>query len=177
MDFLSLSRERFSVLEYDNRPVEQEKIDRIIEAGIAAPTACNYQPQRIFVIDHDADRERLNRVVPSRSFVPAAFLVCYNKRECWVRPMDGKSSGDIDASIVTTHMMMEATELGLGSIWVMYWDPKKMKAEFGLGDEIEPTALLIVGYKSEDAKPRQGHMKRKAKEDILIQLPVCRGSS
>lgn len=82
--------------------------------------------------------------------------------------MDGKSSGDIDASIVATHMMLEATELGLGSIWVMYWDPRKMKKEFGLDDDIEPTALLIVGYKSKDAKPRQGHMVRKCKEDIIL---------
>ncbi len=82
--------------------------------------------------------------------------------------MDGKASGDIDASIVATHMMMEATELGLGSIWVMYWNPEKMKAEFELEDEIEPTALLIVGYKSEKAKPRQGHITRKDKKDILL---------
>lgn len=168
MNFLELSRERFSVLEYEDQPVEQEKIDGIIRAGIAAPTACNYQPQRVLIINNDAGRQKLNRVVPSKYYIPAAFLVCYNKRECWVRPMDGKSSGDIDASIVTTHMMMEATELGLGSIWVMCWDPEKMKAEFDLGDEIEPVALLIVGYKSGEAKPRQGHMKRKTKEDILI---------
>ena len=65
-------------------------------------------------------------------------------------------------------MMLEATELGLGSIWVMYWDPQKMKKEFGLDDDIVPTALLIIGYKSEDAKPRQGHRVRKHKDDILL---------
>ena len=168
MEFLELSHMRFSVLEYENRPVEQEKIDKIIEAGISAPTACNNQPQRVLIIDNDEGRQKLNRIVPSKYHIPVAFLICYNKRECWIRPMDGKSSGDIDASIVTTHMMMEATELGLGSIWVMYWNPEKMKAEFELDDEIEPTALLIVGYKSEKAKPRQGHMARKGKEDILL---------
>ena len=168
MDFLELSHRRYSVLEYEHCPVEQDKIYRILDAGMSAPTACNNQPQRILMIDDDAGREKLNRVVPSKYFVPAAFLICYNKQECWVRPMDGKSSGEIDASIVTTHMMLEATALGLGSIWVMYWDPEKMKTEFELGDEIEPTALLIVGYKSEKATPRQGHLVRKRKEDILL---------
>ena len=168
MDFLELSHRRYSVLEYEHRPVEQDKIHKILEAGLSAPTACNHQPQRILLIDDDAGREKLNRVVPSNYYVPTAFLICYNKQECWIRPMDGKASGEIDASIVTTHMMLEATELGLGSIWVMYWDPEKMKTEFVLGDEIEPTALLIVGYKSEKAAPRQGHLARKRKEDILL---------
>ena len=168
MDFLELSHMRYSVLEYDNRPVEQDKINKIIEAGLSAPTACNYQPQRILIIDDDEGRQKLNRVVPSKYYIPVAFLICYNKQECWIWPMDGKASGDIDASIVTTHMMLEATELGLGSIWVMYWNPEKMKSEFELGEEIEPIALLIAGYKSENATPRQGHMVRKSKEDILL---------
>lgn len=168
MEFLELARTRFSVLEYENRPVEQEKLDRIIEAGIAAPTACNNQPQRILVINDAAGREKLNRVVPSKYYVPAAFLICYDKKKCWTRPMDGKSSGDIDAGIVATHMMLEATDLGLGSIWVMYWKPEKMKSEFGLADNLEPVALLIVGYKSENAKPRPGHLTRKNKDEVLL---------
>jgi len=168
MDFLELSKTRYSVLEYDGRPVEKKLIDKIIDAGLAAPTACNNQPQRILIIDNDEYRQRLNRVVPSKYYVPVAFLVCYDKHECWTRPMDEKSSGDIDASIVTTHMMMEATELGLGSIWVMYWDPMEMKEEFDLAEGIEPVALLIAGYKSDTARPRSGHMIRKNKDDILL---------
>ncbi|MBQ1409750.1 MAG: nitroreductase family protein [Oscillospiraceae bacterium] len=169
MDFLELSRARFSVLEYEHRPVEQEKLDRIIEAGLAAPTACNKQPQRILLIRDDDGREKLNRIVPSKYYVPAAFLICYHRQECWTRPMDGKPSGDIDASIVATHMMLEATDLGLGSIWVMYWDPAKVKTEFGLDDNIEPVALLIVGNKSETAKPCPGHLMRKSKDEILLK--------
>lgn len=168
MQFLDLAHERFSVLEYSDRAVEQEIINQIIEAGIAAPTACNFQPQRILIIDDEKGRQKLNRVVPSKYYVPVAFLICYNRQECWTRPADGKSSGDIDASIVTTHMMLEATELGLGSIWVMSWEPQKMKSEFELDDDLEPVALLIVGYKSEKAAPRAGHLKRKSIEDILI---------
>lgn len=169
MDFLELSRTRFSVLEYEHRPVEQGKLDKILDAALAAPTACNNQPQRILMIQDDDGREKLNRIVPSRYYVPAAFLICYHRQECWTRPMDGKSSGDIDASIVATHVMLEATDLGLGSIWVMYWDPAKVKAEFDLDDDLEPVALLIVGYKSETAKPRPGHLMRKSKDEILMK--------
>lgn len=174
MDFLELSRMRYSVLEYEHRPVEQEKINKIMEAGLSAPTACNYQPQRVLIIDDDESRQKLNHVVQNKCSAPVAFLICYNKHECWIRPADGKPSGDIDASIVATHMMMEATDLGLGSIWVMNWDPKRMKSEFALGDEIEPTALLIVGYKSEKAAPRQGHLVRKREEEILLSTNLTR---
>ena len=168
MDFLELVQSRFSVLEYKEQCIEQEKLDKIIESALAAPTACNNQPQRILIINDDAGREKLSRVVPSRYFVPAAFLVCCDKSEAWQRPMDGKSSGEIDAAIVTTHMMLEATALGLGSIWVMYWESDKMKAEFELTDNIEPVALLIVGYKADTAAPKAGHLKSKTADEILL---------
>ena len=168
MVFLELAKTRFSVLDYESRPVEREKIDRIVEAALAAPTACNFQPQRILVINSDEDRIKLNRVVPNKEIAPAAFLVCYDKNECWTRPMDGKTSGEIDASIAATHMMLEATDLGLGLIWVMNWDPREMREAFSLTDDTEPVALLIVGYKAENAKPRPGHLNRKSKEEILL---------
>ena len=104
MEFQKLVTERFSVLEYERRDVAPELVQTILEAGLPAPTACNFQPQRIKVIQSDADRAALSRVVSSRYDVPLAFLFCYDRRACWIRPMDGKSSGDIDAAIVTTHI-------------------------------------------------------------------------
>ena len=119
-------------------------------------------------IDSEEGRQHLEQVIPGKCRAPAALLVCYDKRECWTRPADGKASGEIDAAIVTTHMMLAATDLGLGSLWIMNWDPRKMKAAFALPEEIEPTALLLVGYAAPDARPRPGHLTRKAKEDILL---------
>lgn len=168
MDFLELSKSRYSVLRYKKTPVPAELINKILEAGNAAPTACNFQPQKIKILQSDEDRARLNRVIPSSHYVPVAFLVCYDKEASWVRQYDGKSSGDIDASIVTTHMMLEAADLGLGSIWVMYWDSKKMKDEFSISQQYEPVALLIVGYAEENESPREGHFKRKSIEEIII---------
>lgn len=169
MDFLDLARERFSVLDYEHRQVESEKLDMILETCLSAPTACNNQPQRILLINDDEGRHKLNRVIPSKYYVPAAFLICYDKKAAWLRPMDGKSSGEIDASIAATHMMLEATDLGLGSIWVMYWDPNKMKSELALPEGIEPVALLIVGYASAKAEPKNGHFDSKTKAEIMIE--------
>lgn len=168
MEFLKLAQGRFSVLEYADRAVENDKIEMILKAALAAPTACNKQPQRILVINDDQSKQKLHRAVPGKYTVPLAFLVCCDRRECWVRPMDGKNSGDIDASIVTTHMMMEMTDLGLGSIWVMYWDPDRMRKEFDLAEDLEPVALLICGYKAEDARPRRGHLESITMDEMLI---------
>lgn len=168
MNFIELSKKRYSVLEYQEKQVSDQLINKILEAGIAAPTACNFQPQKIKLIVSDEDKERLNHVVPSKYYVPAAILVCYDKSVCWTRSYDGKSSGEIDAAIVTTHMMLEATELGLGSIWVMYWNPDVMRAEFNIPDQYEPVSLLIVGYPKEGVEPHKGHNQRKAVDDILF---------
>lgn len=170
MDFLKLARERFSVLNYTQHTVEQDKINLIIEAAMAAPTACNRQPQRILIINDKEGRQRLHKVIPGKFDAPVAFLVCYDRTECWVRPIDGKSSGDIDASIVATHMMMEMTDLGLGSIWVMSWDPEKMRKEFSLSEDLVPVALLVGGYKADNATPRKGHLESKKEEEIIITI-------
>ena len=168
MDFLELSKKRYSVLNYQKKDVSVELIDKILESAKVAPTACNFQPQKIKVINTDEDRVKLNRVVPSKYYVPAAFLVCYDKELCWTRQFDGKNSGEIDASIVTTHMMMEATDLGLGSIWVMYWNPQTMKEEFDIPEVYEPVALLIVGYADEQFEPHKEHFIRKEIEEIVF---------
>ena len=168
MDFLELSKKRYSVLNYQKKDIPLEVINKILESGVSAPTACNFQPQKIKLINTDGDRTKLNRVIPSKYYVPAAFLVCYDKSLCLTRSFDGKTSGEIDASIVTTHMMMEATDLGLGSIWVMYWNPEIMKTEFELPEQYEPVALLIIGYAEENVEPHKGHFIRKDIKDIVF---------
>ncbi|MBR4436033.1 MAG: hypothetical protein IKS90_08085 [Clostridia bacterium] len=91
MDFLELSRARFSVLEYDNSHIERKLIDKIVEEGIAATAACSNRPQMMLIIDSDEKGRKPNRVVPSKYYVPIEFLICYDKRECRIRPMGGGS--------------------------------------------------------------------------------------
>ena len=89
----------------------------------------------------------------------------WNKEKCWKRTYDHQSSGDIDASIVATHMMLAATALGIGSTWVMYFIPEAVRVEFELLDHIEPAAILVMGYA--DAKPSENHTKRRALKDYV----------
>ena len=67
-----------------------------------------------------------------------------------VQPFDKKQSGDIDASILTDHMMLQATELGLGTVWVCYFQPDVLKQEFNLPANLEPVNILVVGYSDEE---------------------------
>jgi nitroreductase len=118
MEFEELARNRYSLRKFSPKPVEKEKLDLILEAGRLAPTACNYQPQRILVIKSEEALAKLKKCTPYVFDAPTALLVCYDGKVSWKRGYDGKESGDIDASIVGTHLMMEAAQLGLGTTWV-----------------------------------------------------------
>ena len=167
MDFLKLASERYSVRSFQPRPVEDKDLERILQAGHLAPTACNLQPQRILVIKSEAAIEKLRKCTKCHFEAPTALLVCYDKTECWKRKYDGASSGEIDASIVTTHMMLEAASLGVGSTWVMHFIPEAIKTEFHIPDHIEPVALLVMGYPAADAGPFPGHTAFRPLEEII----------
>lgn len=157
MDFLNFAKERYSVRKFENKHIEQDKIDLILKAGHIAPTGCNNQPQRILVINSDDSIEKLKLCTKCHFDAPTALLVCYNKDESWQRRYDGALSAPVDASIVTTHMMLMAHSLGIGSTWVMHFDPEAMKNEYNIPDNIVPHALLVMGYPHKDAKPFEMH--------------------
>lgn len=167
IDFLKLAAERYSVRKFMDKAVAQETIDKILQAGHLAPTACNRQPQRILVINRPEGMEKVKKCTVCHFDAPAAMLVCYDKNECWKRKYDGKTSGDIDASIVTTHMMLEAAALGVGTTWVMHFMPDAVRTEFSLPDNIEPVALLVMGYPAPDAEPFEGHSQFKPLDEIV----------
>lgn len=79
-------------------------------------------------------------------------MVCADHSFSWKRAFDGKDTAEIDASIVATHMILEATDLGLNSIWVGYFKPDVIKAEFALPEGVEPINILGIGYSDEERK-------------------------
>lgn len=168
--FLELAKKRFSVRKFTSQPVEQEKINLIINSAYVAPTACNNQPQKIFVLNTPGSIERIRKCTNCHFFAPTAILVCYDKNRCWHREYDNKSSGDIDASIVTTHMMLEASSIGIGSTWVMHFKPEIVRSEFNLPDNIEPVAILMMGYVADDAKPYPGHTEFRPLSELVETL-------
>lgn len=170
MELLDLMKERYSVRAFADRPVEEEKIGYILEAGRIAPTAHNNQPCRIRVIRSEAAREALKKCTACHYNAPLAFLVTYVDDECWKREYDGHRSGDVDASIVTTHMMLAAAEQEIGTCWVMYFIPEAVKTEFELPCGETPAAILLAGYPADKAAPSPRHAERKSKAETVIEL-------
>ena len=168
MDFLKLAAERYSVRKYKEEHLPQAAIDSILQAGHLAPTGCNYQPQRILVMNSDAAIEKLRLCTRSHFGAPTAMLICYDIEECWKRTRyDGRASGVMDACIVTTHMMLQAAAIGVGSCWVMHFDPEAMRREFHIPDRFDPVALLVMGYPAPDAAPLNMHAEFRPMEDVV----------
>lgn len=168
MDFEKIITDRYSVRKFKNEHLPQEVIDKILNMGHKAPTGCNYQPQRILVLNTDESIEKLRECTKCHFNAPTAMLVCYNKDESWKRPYDGAMSAGVDAVIVATYLMLAAQNEGVGACWVMHFKPQAMKEQFNIPDNIESAALLVMGYPAEDAKPLDLHFKNRPIEETVI---------
>jgi len=156
MSILDIAKKRYSVRKYLPKKVEQEILLQILEAGRVAPTGCNNQPQRLIVVQTE---EGLQKIAKAATIfgAPTAIVVCGDNDNVWHRPFDQKNILDIDVSIVTDHMMLQATELGVGSLWVCYFDPKVIRQEFNLPDNIIPVNILLLGYEAGLPKSSDRH--------------------
>lgn len=168
MDFEQLIQERYSVRNFTPEHLPQAVIDRILKAGHVAPTGCNYQPQRILVLNTDEAMAKLRECTKCHFGAPTAMLVCHNPEESWVRKYDGALSSPVDAVIVATHMMLAAHNAGVGVCWVMHFDPFALREKFNLPEFVEPTALLMMGYPAEDANPLPLHSQTRPMEEVVV---------
>lgn len=157
MEFSELIKNRFSVRKFKRDKVEREKINVLLAASILSPTAVNYQPQRILIIDSEENLNKLKECTPFHFHAPLVMIVCYDKNVSWKRDIDNKDFGEIDASIVATHIMLQATNIGLGTTWVGEFDVEKLKKAFAFPENIIPVAMLPIGYPREDCKIHPFH--------------------
>lgn len=167
MNFLNIAKQRFSVRSYTGQAVEKEKLDKILEAAHVAPTAANLQPAQLIVVQSEDGLAKIGRAANIYG-VPLAIIVCADHEKAWVRPFDKKQTGDIDTSILTDHMMLQATELGLGSVWICYFKPDVISREFKLPDHLEPVNILAVGYSNEEAAEPERHSKTRIPINQLV---------
>lgn len=143
--FSETGEKRYACRKYLSRQVEPEKLELILEAGRVAPTGANRQPQRLVVVQSKEGMERLARC--TRDFgAPTAVIVCADTSEAWTRKYDGKNISDIDASIVTDHMMLAAASLNLDTLWICMFKPEAVREEFALPANVEPVNILLIGY-------------------------------
>jgi nitroreductase len=156
MEFQELIRRRYSVREYAAAPVSEGALERILEAGRLAPTAANRQPFRIVVLDTGSRHEALGRVYPRPWFLqaPIVICVCGVPEEAWVRK-DGRSHLDVDAAIVMDHMILAATDEGLGTCWIANFDVGAAREVFELRACEVPLLLTTLGHAADRPTPKQ----------------------
>lgn len=157
MSFLELAKKRHSVRKYLEKKVEEEKLHKILEAGRIAPTGANTQPQRIIVIKEQEGLQKLTKCANIYG-APLALIICADHSVSWKRPQDGKDIAEIDASIVTDHMMLQATELDLGTCWICYFEANTLRTEFKLPNSYEPVNILAIGYPSSEPLSPERHV-------------------
>lgn len=167
MNFIEIAKKRYSVRSYTDKTVEAEKLDKILEAAHVAPTAANRQPVRLIVVESKDGLEKIGKGAELYG-APLAIIVCADHSRAWVRPYDKKQTADIDASILTDHMMLQATELGLGSVWICYFKPDVIRNEFELPDNLEPINILAIGYSDEEAADPERHSETRISVKELV---------
>ncbi len=161
MEFTEVVKNRYSCRSYDGRPVEQEKLSEILEAGRLAPTAKNLQEQRIYVVESPDGLAKIDKVTRCRYNAGTVLIVAFDTGSVFTYPGGKRDSGIEDASIVTTHMMLAAKNAGVDSTWLNLIDPDEVKREFNLPENEEVLCLLNLGYPDDKAEPSQNHFTRK----------------
>lgn len=167
MNFLELAKERYSCRSFEDKEVEKEKIELILEAARVAPTARNLQPQRILVLTEKEELAKLSECTRYGWNAPVIMIVCYDKDISYKRKCDGKDEGIVDTSIATTHMMLQAQYLGLGTTWIGNFDPEKAREVYKIPENLEIIAILPIGYPSKDALPSTLHSERNSLDEMV----------
>lgn len=170
MDFLSISKKRSSIRDYSSKKIEQEKLDYILEAARLSPSACNFQPWYIVLIESDKGKEMIRATYPREWFntAPLYLLICSNHQQGWKRASDNKDFTDVDISILTEHLCLAAAEQGLGTCWVCNFDATLCSSSFNLPDSVEPLVILPIGYPTNESL-FDVEKKRKPLNEILIK--------
>ena len=156
MNFFELIAARYSVRAYKPDPVPDALLAQVLEAARLAPTAANRQPFMLIVL-HTAGRQtELKRVYNQDWFVGAPLVIaaCGLPGQAWVR-RDGKNYMDVDVTIALDHLILAATDLGLGTCWVAAFDPAAAREVLCLPDTVEPIAFTPLGYPADDLRPKE----------------------
>ena len=164
MEYFDLISARYSVRAYKSDPVEEDKLLQVLNAARLAPTADNRQPFKIVVI-HTQNKEMELRKIYNREWFTQAPLIlcaCGVPRLSWIR-RDNRRYLDVDVAIVMDHLILAATNLGLGTCWIAAFNAAAARQVLGLPDEIEPLIFTPLGYPADSPHPKE----RKSLEELV----------
>lgn len=156
MEFDQVISSRYSVRSFTGQKVNRNTILEILEAAHLAPSAVNFQPWHFIVVTEPENLIDLLEVYPRNWFkeAPVCIVVCSDHSLSWKRKSDGKDFADVDVAIAIDHLVLKATDLGLGTCWVCNFDTEMARKKLHLPDYIEPIALIPLGYTISEAPPK-----------------------
>jgi len=156
MEYLELIAARYSVRAYRPDPVEDEKLQTVLEAARLAPTAANRQPIQLVVMHTTGREEEIGKIYRRPWFVqaPLVIAVCTISSQAWVREGDKFNSRMIDAAIVADHLILAAANLGLGTCWVAAFNVEAARSVLCLPADAEPVIFTPLGYPADLPGPK-----------------------
>lgn len=154
MEFIDVINKRYSVRGYLDKDVEKEKLEYVLKAATIAPTGVNAQAFKVYVIDTKKHKDELSEIYAAKWFVEAPYVLCVVGiiDQAWTRPWDGKNIVDIDATIVMDHIILAATDVGLGTCYIGAFKVDKAKRFLDLDENEVPVLFTPLGYGN--AEPR-----------------------
>jgi nitroreductase len=167
-NFYDVSKKRFSVRRYSEKPVPSEMLDKILEIGREAASAANKQPW-YFIVCINEDKLRLDKVFYREGFraAPVAIAAVADMKEAWIRKSDGKNFAYVDVSIAVTEMILAATAEGLGTCWIAAYDYPEAKRILEIPENMEIVTLITIGFPESNEK--QPERARKEMKDIAFK--------
>ncbi len=155
MEFSELIQKRYSVRAYKSTSIEEDKLQKVLEAARLAPTAANKQAFRFIVIKTKGRDAELRRVYGRDWFAKAPVVICACSlpKEGWTRK-DGKNYADVDATIAMDHLILAAADQGLGTCWIAAFDPEEARRFLKLPSGFEPLAFTPLGYPADECRPK-----------------------
>jgi nitroreductase len=149
-------RKRYSCRAYQDKPIEQEKLDQIFEAARLAPSAKNMQDWRFVVVTDGQTRHQLAEAANNQMFLQTAgaiIVACSNSNDVM---RCGQPIGPIDVAIALEHIALQAAELGLATCWIGSFYPDKVRAILNIPEDIAVIELMALGYPADKPKePRR----------------------
>ena len=170
MEFKEVIKNRYSCKKFSDRPIEEEKLTAILEAGRLAPTAKNLQEQHVYVVQSTDALAKIDAVTPCRYGAPTVLVVAFDKNNVFTYPGEKRDSGVEDATIVATHMILAAADEGVDSCWINFFDPDKMAEALGLPENEEVLMVMDLGYAADGAGPLANHGKRKTLSETVSYI-------
>jgi nitroreductase len=173
-------KDRYSVRDYDEKPIEKEKLDIILESGRLAPSSSNSQPWHFYIV---SDKEKIAEIggkmplgtqVVINSFIekaPVVIVATAGSIDLLHKAMSfviNKRWHYLDVAIALEHMVLTAWELGIGSCWIGWFDEKKIKKVLNIPKNEEVVAMLTLGYTKQGISH---HKSRKSVSEVFKFIP------